>query len=481
MTTSAYRQHSEHISPDIAAAQQFSPGSGAASADREDGGDQGRAAAASTFDQTAQPTAEPTVRSGLRSWWWSVAAVSTVAAAMGAHHYFLGWWGEFGLFGNGVDTVVYRHGAETVLQGGRLYEFALFEVGLPFTYPPFAALSFIPLTWMTLGAAVTAVQVINLVLVYAAVVGCWRILGYRGPRMWLASIAVAAALTWLEPVRMTIWLGQINLLLLVLVLADLGRDEGSRLRGLGVGVAAGLKLTPAFFVLHLATLRQWKPLAYACAGFAATVAAGVAVIPADAVRYWTSEMTDSARIGALASPANQSLHGVLARAWPGHTPPVWVWLPAGAAVAAAGLWAALRAHRGGARLQALTVCGLTTPLAAPFAWGHHWVWCIPLTVLALDYAYRRRQCWWALVLPVAAAAPMIGWFFTDYRGIKAIGIFMLEGPPWFETIVQCAYPILCLTVIAATATRYRPTTPPVDTPPVDTPSVGAPVSTGHHR
>ncbi len=387
-------------------------------------------------------------------WWWLAGSLIAASVAIVAHGLFLGWWGPFGLFGNGVDTIVYRHGGDMVQRGGPLYEFALFDVGLPFTYPPFAALVFIPLAWMTAGGAVTVVQVANLLLVYAAVVASWRILGYRGSRMWVVSIGVAVAVTWFEPVRMTIWLGQINLLLLVLVLFDLGRGEGSRLRGVGVGIAAGLKLTPAFFVLYLLSLRQWRAAATATVAFVATAAAGLVVIPSDTRQFWMSAMSDSERIGSLASPANQSLHGALARAWPGHTPPLWVWLLGAVLVAAAGLLAAGRAHRGGNRLLALTICGVTTPMVSPFAWGHHWVWCIPLTVLALDYAHRRHT-WRAWVVPVAVSVPVMAWFFTDYRGIKAIGIFMLAGPQWFETAVQLVYPALFLALIVTTAVAYR--------------------------
>ncbi len=52
---------------------------------------------------------------------------------------------------------------------------------------------------------------------------------------------------FMEPIRTTLWLGQINIFLLLLIVWDLGRDEKSRLRGIGAGVAAGVKLTPAFF------------------------------------------------------------------------------------------------------------------------------------------------------------------------------------------------------------------------------------------
>ncbi|MEW2015304.1 glycosyltransferase 87 family protein [Rhodococcus sp. NPDC076796] len=381
--------------------------------------------------------------------WWLAGSALAACIAIAAHAFFLGWTVPFGLFGNGIDTIVYRHGGDVVLQGQPLYEFALFDIGLPFTYPPFAALFFTPLALLTVTSAVTVLQVINVLLVYAAVVLSWRALGYRSGGMYLVSAPMAIAFTWLEPVRMTIWLGQINLLLLVLVLLDLSRGEGSRLRGAGVGIAAGLKLTPAFFVLYLLTIRRWRAAFTAGAAFTITVAAGFLVIPSDSWKFWTTTMVDSERIGALASPANQSIHGALARLWPGHTPPFLVWLLCAAAITALALWTAARAHRAGKTLLALVICGLATPMVSPFAWGHHWVWCIPLTIVALDYANRHRT-WWSWLAPVAATLPMIAWYFTDYRGIKAIGIFMFEGSRAFEAAVQFTYPAVFLGTVTLT-------------------------------
>lgn len=390
-----------------------------------------------------------------RHGWRSVLAAAVVAGvALLAHKHFLGFFSTFGLFGNGIDTVVYRHGAATILTSEPLYEFALFEAGLPFTYPPFAALTFVPLALIPVPTALTVVNVSNLLLVYLAVLGSWRVLGYRGAPTHVVSIGLSIAFTWFEPVRMTIWFGQINLLLLVLVLFDLGRPEGSRLRGIGVGIAAGLKLTPAFFVLYLLALRQWRAAALAAIASAATVAAAFVVVPSDSWTYWTSTMLKAERIGLLSSPANQSMHGILARLWAGGDPPMGVWLLCAGSVAALGLWTAALAYRRGWTLLSLTICGLSTPMVSPFAWGHHWVWCIPLAVLALDFAARRPH-WRSFVAAAVLLAPMLAWYFTDYRGIAAIGIFMFEGPPWLRLLVQLAYPTVFLTVVVAALIAHR--------------------------
>ena len=387
----------------------------------------------------------------------AAAAVAAAALALVAHLYFLGFLTHFGLFGNGVDAVVYRHGGSTVLSGEDLYTFSLFDTNLPFTYPPFAALAFVGLALLPVAATIVVVDVVNVVLLYVAVLLSWRLLGYRGGNTHVVSICLAIAASWLEPVRMTLWLGQINLLLLVLVLWDLGRPEGSRLRGVGVGLAAGFKLTPAFFIVYAVALRQWRTAVVAAATFAGTVLLGFVVLFEQAWSYWTSALFNSDRIGLLQSPANQSVRGMLARAWPDGSPPLLVWVIGSLAVACLGMWAAVLAHRRGARLLSLTLCGLTTPMVSPFSWGHHWVGCVPLTVLALDQACRAS--WrWRWVRPVVVIAPFIAWYWTAPEGFAVIGTFMLPKPGVIGLLCSNAYPLAFVMVLAgvvAAAIRAR--------------------------
>ncbi|WP_238424209.1 glycosyltransferase 87 family protein [Rhodococcus ruber] len=391
--------------------------------------------------------------------WWPAAAVVATAAAFVTHDRLLGFTEHFGLFGNGVDAVVYRHGGLTVRTSESLYSFVLFDL-LPFTYPPFAAILFVPLSLLSIPGTAIAVNLTNLVLLYLAVWLSWRALGYADTgRLHVVSLALAAVCTWLEPVRMTIWLGQINLLLLVLVLWDLTRPEPARLRGVGVGIAAGLKLTPAFFLAYLAAVRQWRAATVATATFAATIVVGFVVIFSDARTFFTDAIVRSDRIGLISSPANQSLRGILARALHTDQPPTGLWLAAAAATAGLGLWAATAAYRHGQQLLSLTVCGLTAPMVSPFSWGHHWVWTVPLVVLCLDRAARWGR-WWGYLLPAAAMAPLLAWYRSYPDQIVAIGIFMTPGGPVVRTLAQCAYPLVFLTLLAVTLVRYGRHRPP---------------------
>src|SRR3984885_7997469 len=113
-----------------------------------------------------------------------------------------------------------------------------------------------------------------------------------------------------------------------MVLADLAwieRSRNSRFGGVGIGLAAGIKLTPALFAVYLLATRRYRAAATAAATFAGTVAAAFALVPGDAARYWDLSFLDPAHVGRIQNVANQSLLGALARAL-GTLSVGWVWL-----------------------------------------------------------------------------------------------------------------------------------------------------------
>jgi alpha-1,2-mannosyltransferase len=140
------------------------------------------------------------------------------------------------------DLRVYRAGGRALLDGAPLYDGFVFWV-LHFTYPPFAAVVFTPLALIPAGLAKIAFSVVNV----AALVGViWLSLRALGdPRRRLtATLALTGGLFWLEPVRSTVTIGQVNLLLLLVVVWDLTRPSTARHQGIGIGIAAGIKLVP---------------------------------------------------------------------------------------------------------------------------------------------------------------------------------------------------------------------------------------------
>lgn len=150
----------------------------------------------------------------------------------------------------GVDFDVYRGAATAVLDCDPLYGFTS-SLTLPFTYPPIAAVVFGPLAFLPATVAAAAWTLISVLAMEALI---WTLLGPLGvtdPAARIRWTAVASLVMLpLAPVTFNLWIGQINMILLLLVIADLVGATG-RFRGVGVGIAAGIKLTPLIFVPYL--------------------------------------------------------------------------------------------------------------------------------------------------------------------------------------------------------------------------------------
>jgi alpha-1,2-mannosyltransferase len=300
--------------------------------------------------------------------------------------------GAIALTGGGhlVDLHVYLGGSRAVFEGSRLYQFHFDQ--LPFTYPPFAAVVFAALGGLSWTAAAVVTTIVSValfpVMLYLALrlppVSRWL---DPAAALRLALLAGAAGI-WLEPVRTTLGYGQVNLLLGVAVLYDLSRADQVRHKGVLIGLAAGMKLTPGVFAVYLLVTRRYRAAALAAASFAATVAAGFAVSPASSRDYWLHLWLNPGHISPVQNAANQSLYGALSRDL--HTPHVQAaWLIAAAVVAVAGLALAAAAQRGGDEATGFSLCAITGLLISPISWTHHWVMAVPALLLAAIAAALR--------------------------------------------------------------------------------------------
>jgi alpha-1,2-mannosyltransferase len=276
---------------------------------------------------------------------------------------------------------------------------------LVFTYPPFGALMFIPMSRLPWRGAVFLLLVCSAVAYLVAVWLTARRLGWHGPAMLLALVAGLLA----APVVRTAEQGQINLILMALVMVDMWVVP-SKYRGTLIGLAAGIKLIPGVFVLYAVIRRDWLSVARSAAAGAATVAVTWAVNPAASSRYWTELVFDTSRSGGGGYPDNQSLVGVLARVLHNDAPPIWLTLPVQAAALALAAVVARRADHAGRPIEALLAIALGGLLASPVSWSHHWVWCVPLVMLLVERAPRLVT--WAsglvFLVPPLTLSPL-GW------------------------------------------------------------------------
>jgi alpha-1,2-mannosyltransferase len=215
-------------------------------------------------------------------------------------------------------------------------------------------------------------------------------------------------------VQRTLFLGQIELILMALIMWDLCQPDRRWWKGAGVGVAAGIKLVPLIFIPYLLLTRRYRQAAVAAGTFAATVLIGFAVDPADSARWWFGGLfVQGSRTGFVGWEGNQSLLGLITRLAGSVADGQRLWIWPALAVLVAGLAAAVLLDRAGHRVPALLMCALTGVLVSPISWDHHWVWVVPGVVAAIGYAARSRG---ALRLANAALAAAIAGVFFAWPG-----------------------------------------------------------------
>jgi alpha-1,2-mannosyltransferase len=296
-----------------------------------------------------------------------------------------------------------------------LYDWPGYE-NLKFTYPPFAALAFTALSLASFPVLAKISVGVNIAALLATI---WITLGALGYRRGLARLGVtlllAAPLLWTEPVQRTLFLGQIEIVLMALVIWDLCQPDRRWWKGAGVGLAAGIKLVPLIFIPYLLLTRRFRAAAVASGTFALTIVAGFAVLPADSRKYWLGGLfVSGSRTGFVGWAGNQSLAGIITRLTGSVAGAQPAWLAAAAVTAVAGVGCAAILDRAGHRMVGLLTCALTGLLISPISWDHHWVWIVPATVTAAVYAVRARRA--AIRLATAGLAAGIVVAFGAWPG-----------------------------------------------------------------
>jgi alpha-1,2-mannosyltransferase len=299
-----------------------------------------------------------------------------------------------------VDLDVYIRGAAAVMRHEPLYSVSVH--GLPFTYPPFAAVLYVPLELLGVVGARWVLTLASIGCYVVVVVVCARRL-----RMNLAIAAVIglAGLTF-EPFVRTILLGQINLVLLALVVIDC-LVVPARYRGMMVGLATGIKILPGAFILLLMLKREWGAVARAVGVFAATVAVGAVFAPHDSWLFWRGGFINLSRFGpeSIIGGDNQSLSAAFMRLSHDISPPTILMLLMSLGVMTLGLVAAKRQIDSGNDVNGLVCIAFASMLASPISWTHHWVWAV-LALLVLVQSGRRAAA--AVLGAVFVIGPM--WF-----------------------------------------------------------------------
>ena len=293
------------------------------------------------------------------------------------------------------DLDVYRHGGQAWLRSQRLYDTAAWTGGAPFTYPPFAAVLFSPLAAASLATDGVMITLISIALTGVVIVITLRAQEHR-PAVW-GLVAITSVALLLQPVRATLGMGQINLVLLAAVVEDVLLASTPWPRGLLVGLAAAVKLTPLVAVLFFMLRGNRRAVVVTLASFAAATALAAVLAPRDSRRYWTWAVFAADRIGKPISAPNQNLRAVVARL--GLTGPagVAVWVMAAVVVVGLVIVAARRALRASQPGLALVLVAIAGLLVSPMSWSHHWVWCVPALLVLADLGRVHRIPRWLAI------------------------------------------------------------------------------------
>ncbi|WP_410811007.1 glycosyltransferase 87 family protein [Micromonospora sp. 067-2] len=350
------------------------------------------------------------------------------------------------------DLHIYYSALSNLHAGRPLYGYVA-DNGGPFTYPPFAALVLGPITVVGEGV----VQGLWLVATCAAVVAIAGTVGvaltagrHRRPLV----VAVAATVLMLSaPVQSNLRFGQVSIFIVLMALLDGMGVVPPRLRGVLVGVAAAIKLTPLLFVVYFLAIGRYRDAGRAAATFLGCAAIGAIVLPRESWTYWTDAVRQTSRIGNLASLGNQSLHGMLLRIGVDETVLPLLWAGLVALICAAALLRARQLTVQGRPGHGAVLVGCATVAASPVSWTHHQVWPVLAAMLLIGASGVTQR---------AAGAALLGTMVVSLGAVLSPvstrpGVqFLFENARALGVCLLCLAGFGGVAVAAAARTHRRP-------------------------
>ena len=217
-------------------------------------------------------------------------------------------------------------------------------------------------------------------------------------------------------------LGQINVFLVFLVTADVLGYTPKPLRGLGIGLAAGVKITPAAYAIIFLVRKDWWSLGRSAGFFFITVILGFFARASESVDFWTKYFFETDRGGRVDYPHNQGLGGLLSRgplsvdAVGTLTPFIFV------AFAAATIYVAYQLEKHNRSVEALFLVVLGISIGGPYAVAHHWAGAI----LVLPIILAVREDFLRILLSITAGA----WIVPGYMLIPESDPSNVEWRTW---------------------------------------------------
>ena len=346
-------------------------------------------------------------------------------------------------FTGGLDFNVYRLGAMTIFDNEGmhkdLYARDLLDYGalkLPFTYPPFAALLFMPFAFLPFGVGVGIMYTISIGVAWWMATLIYDYATSRGYHIpfqdKLGRYGTIAVLTFIiilsGPWRRGLALVQVNPIILILVLADFLRPAKRIPRGALIGIAGGIKLTPLAFGLILLMRKDWRGVASVAGGFVGTIAVGFLAVPGEAAYYWGVAVRNTSRIGVTAFYDNVSLTGIFAHQ--GVPEPIATVLVVALSLFLLVATAALMRLfiRANMVFSQVALNAFLMLQISPISWSHHNTW-YPVLLVAL--------CLEIFPLIMPAARPVVYVLSAFASVIALVGMYI--SPFWLAVLFSPKY------------------------------------------
>jgi alpha-1,2-mannosyltransferase len=346
-----------------------------------------------------------------------------------------------------ADLKVYLDAARHLVAGGDPW--AQNPLGWSYLYPPPTPWMFVPLTKMSVDAAGLIYTVIGVAcLGYVIWAALRHVMPAHPRRVFLLAVSVLPFCTWFGPVVDSLELGNIDLIILALLIADFTHLRHTRAHGVLIGIATLIKLQSGLFVVFLLLDKRFRSSINATAVFLVVSLAALVAQPDLSRHYWTSVFPHlSERMGGAPEALySYSFLSALTRITHDHDIARAIWLPLCAIVLVAGAVLMRRACRNGDEFLAVVLCGLISVSITSLAWVHYWVWLVPLTIVLLVRSVQRGSVPLAVAtLGIAAVVHTRTYRFGDLQPLGMNG--WLNGLSPLQQLETSTYAIATLAVL----------------------------------
>ena len=347
-----------------------------------------------------------------------------------------------------IDLQVYVYAVKDMLAGRDIFATTTPFWNLYFIYPPIAAVLMVPLAF----GPYVFWQVVWMLALVGAQQSVLRRCGV--PRGWKLGLVGVAVVLAVEPIRTTLGYGQVNTLLMALVVADLLPDApGERRRipqGTLIGLAAAVKLTPLLFLVFAFLTGRRRAAVNGVLSFAAFTGLGALLLPSETLAFFGGLSGGNTRTASPLYAGNQSLLGVFFRVADTSRATTLIGLAVAGLVALLGALVAAHWWAAGRKVFAVALVGLCTCLASPLSWTHHYVWILPMAVAVVAgriprWARLVSAVWvvWVCVCLPLAALPYGGGRERTFDPLQQavanlgplLGVLLVVGLAW-QLLVQ---------------------------------------------